>query len=345
MMKILIAEDNLFYRLALESTLQEWGYEVVAVSEGNAAFEKLSAEHAPLIGILDWVMPGMDGLEVCRRVRALQKHEPPYLIVLTAKEGKENIVTALESGADDYVTKPFNREELKARLRVARRIVGLQRGQTLVYAFARAVEAKSPYTQGHADRVAGYALALADVFDVPSAEKDILRRGAILHDIGKIAIPDVILNKTGPLTEEELHIIQQHPMEGVKIIEQFESMQDVIPMIRWHHERHDGCGYPDGVRAAELPLLVRLLSVADVYDALASARPYRAAMPHEECLCLLRHDAEQGGLSVELVDAFCRLPFPSLQRAAATSTASRRCKIVRIPKPGSRQGDLHRAST
>src|SRR5262249_21550097 len=157
-----IAEDNQLYRLALQATLMEWGYEVVAVSDGFAAYEALQGNDAPKLAILDWMMPGMEGVEVCRKVRALRKPEPPYLILVTSKDSKEHCVAALESGADDHIAKPFNREELKARLRVGLRIVGLQTSQTVVFAFARAVEAKSPYTQGHADRVSRYALALAE---------------------------------------------------------------------------------------------------------------------------------------------------------------------------------------
>jgi putative two-component system response regulator len=307
-MKILIAEDNLLYRMALQATLTEWGYEVAAVGDGLAAYEILQRPDAPKLAILDWMMPGLEGVEVCRKVRALRKPEPPYLIVLTSKDGKENIVTALESGADDHIIKPFNREELKARLRVGLRIVGLQTSQTVVFAFARAVEAKSPYTQGHADRVSRYSLALADRIGLADNEKDVLQRGAILHDIGKIAVPDAILNKPGPLTPEEFDIAKQHPVEGVKIVSQLESVREVIPLIRWHHERLDGSGYPDGLKGDAIPLLVRILSVADVYDALASARPYRGVLPHNVCLEILQKNAAGGEFDAALVKAFSELP-------------------------------------
>src|SRR5262249_1705743 len=135
------------------STLSEWGYETVAASNGAEAWEALRRPDAPHLAILDWMMPELEGTEVCRRLRALYKPEPTYVLMLTSKEGKENVVAALESGADDYLTKPFDRGELRARLQVGLRIVGLQTSQAVVFAFARAVEAKSPYTQGHAERV------------------------------------------------------------------------------------------------------------------------------------------------------------------------------------------------
>ena len=249
----------------------------------------------------------MDGLEVCRLLRALVRPEPTYVIMLTARGGTQNIVAALESGADDFVTKPFDREELRARIQVGLRIVGLQTSQSVVFAFARAAEAKSPYTQGHAERVTEYALALAAQLGLSAPEQDVLRRGGLLHDIGKISIPDAILDKPGKLTEDEMRIMAQHPVQGVKIIEPLQSLHDVIPLVRWHHERLDGRGYPDGLQGDAIPLLVRILTVADVYDALSSDRPYRAALPHAECLEILRQNAREGGSIRALVEQFCTL--------------------------------------
>lgn len=313
-MKILIADDNQFYRCALSATLSEWGYDVVAVANGQEALEVLQGEQAPKIAILDWMMPAIDGLEVCRQLRAVPSREPTYLIVLTSKEGKQNAVTALESGADDYITKPFDRAELAARLKVGRRIVSLQTSETIVYSFAQAVDSKNPYTKGHSDRVSRYSLALAARLQFSEAQSDLLRRAAILHDIGKIAVPDAILNKNGPLTSEEQEVIRSHPLNGVRMVEPLESVKDTIPLIRWHHERMDGKGYPDGLPGDQIPLLVRVLSVADVYDALSSDRPYRAGLPLEHCLTLLRVNAANGGLDPELVDAFCSLPREQLVR-------------------------------
>ena len=313
-MKILIADDNHFYRCALKATLVEWGYDVLAVSDGEAAWEVLRSDQSPKIAILDWMMPKIDGLEVCRQLRASPRHEPTYVIVLTSREGKANAVAALESGADDYVTKPFDRGELAARLRVGRRIVSLQTSETIIYSFAQAVDGKSPYTKGHSDRVKHYALALASRLELSQTDTDLLRRGAILHDIGKIAVPDSILNKPGPLTAEEYQVMKGHPLQGIRMIEPLESVRDTIPLIRWHHERMDGTGYPDRLPGNQIPLLVRVLSIADVYDALSSDRPYRAGMSLEKSLLLLRESADRGGLDRELVQAFCSIPPDQLAR-------------------------------
>lgn len=336
-MRILIADDNNFYRRALEMTLKEWGYDVTPVADGVAAWEVLNAEDAPKLAILDWMMPGLDGPEVCRRLRAMNRHEPTYVILLTSRQGKESTVAGLESGADDYVVKPFDRLELQARLRVGRRIVGLQTSTTVVHAFARAVDGKSPYTRGHSERVTQYALSLAERLGLSPADRDLLRRGGSVHDIGKICVPDFILNKTGPLTPEERHIICQHPVQGVQMIESLDSVRDLLPIVRWHHERIDGRGYPDGISGDQIPFLVRVISVADVYDAVRSDRPYRAGLPHDECLKILRKDAASGSLDERLVAEFCKIEqdptpviasrsspsFDILQPAAGTLSTSR----------------------
>jgi putative two-component system response regulator len=317
-MQVLVADDSVFCRSALEAMLRNWGYQPISVGDGLAAFELLRQDTAPKLAILDWTMPGLDGVEVCRRLRELDTPEPTYILMLTIRDGTQNIIAALRSGADDYLTKPFDREELHARLQVGRRIVSMQTSQIALHTFVRAAEAKSPYTQGHADRVTQYALALADRLGLSRNESEVVRRGALLHDIGKIAIPDAILDKPGPLTPAERAIIEQHPMNGVKMVESLQSLADVIPLIRWHHERLDGGGYPDGLRGDQIPFLVRLLSVADCYDAMSSDRPYRAALAPAVALEQLHADAAKGGLDVQLVEIFSSLmPLSANKRLEA----------------------------
>jgi putative two-component system response regulator len=338
-MKILIADDNHFYRCALKATLNEWGYDVTAVPDGEAAWAALGAVNPPKLAILDWMMPKADGLEVCRRLRAVPRHEPTYVIILTSREGKANIVAALESGADDFITKPFDREELAARLRVARRIVELQTCETVIYSFAQAVDGKSPYTRGHSDRVRRIALLLAAHLGAPEGDRELLRRGASLHDIGKIAVPDAVLNKPGKLTPEEYEVIKRHPEQGARMVEGLEALRGAVPLIRWHHERMDGRGYPDGLAGRDIPHLVRVLSVADVYDALSSDRPYRAGMSHDLCVEVLRQDAAAGGLDPDIVERFCTIPTHLLTAPADAKPVSRV-----IPAPAQRDAALTASS-
>jgi len=315
-MKILIADDNQFYRMALKGVLVEWGYEVTEAKDGNEAWEVLRSSAAPKLAILDWMMPGLAGPEICRRARSLQRAEPTYFIILSNLDGNANIIGALQSGADDFIHKPFDRDQLQARLNVGRRIVNLQTAQTVVFTLARASEARSPYTQGHADRVTHYALALAEDIGIGQGDLDILRNGALLHDLGKISIPDAILNKPGPLTPAEYDIVKQHPELGVEILKPLLSLKNLLPLVRWHHERLDGRGYPDKLVGDQIPFLVRILSVADVYDAIRSTRPYRPAIPHDECLVIMEKDAATGGLDPELVTHFTTLPPYVFDQAA-----------------------------
>jgi putative two-component system response regulator len=322
-MNILIADDDHAHRGALRAALADWGYEVTAVPDGRAAWDILQAETAPKLAVLDGMLPGLDGPEVCRRLRGLARAEPTFVVVLVAAGDRAAATAALEGGADDYAVKPFDREELQARLRVGRRVVGLQAGQqAVVYAFARVVDAKSPHTRGHSDRVARYALALADHLGLGAADRDLLRRGAALHDVGKIRLPDAILNKPGPLTPEEYDAVKLHPVQGARLIEPLDAARDVIPIVRWHHERMDGKGYPDGLPAAQLPLAVRVVAVADVYDALTSDRPYRAGLPHDACAAILRADAAGGGLDPALVERFCEMMRGTFVLPAADAAAA-----------------------
>src|SRR5262249_29575117 len=154
------------------------------------------------------------------------------------------------------------------------------------------------------------------------AEREVLRKGALLHDIGKISVPDAILNKPGALTTEELEIIKQHTVQGARIVEPLRSIRDTVPLIRWHHERLDGQGYPDGLSGDRIPFVVRILAVADVYDSLASARPYRAALPHQRCLDILRMNANEGGLDPDLANAFSTVAAALLQTGGIAQMAN-----------------------
>jgi putative two-component system response regulator len=284
------------------------------------------AEQPPDLILLDLELPSLSGYDVCRQL----KNDPATrwipIIIVTGQAAFDAKLRAWDLGADDFLTKPFQCVEVVARcrslLRVKCLLDDLDSAEAVMFAFARAVEAKSPYTQGHAERVTEYALALAAEVDVSAEQCEVLRKGALLHDIGKISVPDALLNKPGSLTPEEFEVIKQHTVQGARIVEPLRSIRDIVPMIRWHHERLDGRGYPDGLSGDAIPYLVRILSVADVYDSLANARPYRAAMAHERCLEIMRNNAAEGGLDPELVHTFSTsvaLVHPGRRAARARS--------------------------
>lgn len=323
--RILVVDDNRTNALLLERVLVGDGHMVDVANDGQEALERVT-HHCPDLILLDLDMPRIDGYEVCRRVKSNPATRFVPIVIVTAQNAFDAKLRAWELGADDFITKPFQCLEVVARCRSLLRIKDLiderDSAEAVVFAFARVVEAKSPYTHGHSERVAAYALTLASEVQLPEDEWETLRKGALLHDIGKVSVPDAILDKPASLTPAEFDIMKQHTVQGARIAEPLRSVRDAVPLIRWHHERLDGRGYPDGLFGGSIPLLVRILSVADVYDSLSSARPYRGAIPHPQCMEILNRDAAGGGLDPELVEAFSRVITPT-----AISVISRTARI------------------
>jgi putative two-component system response regulator len=306
--RILVADDDPTVGAALEQILRHEGYDVARARDGRGALAAV-ADRRPDLILLDLNMPHVGGFEVCQRVKGDPATSLLPVVILTGESEADARMQAWDVGADDFLTKPFQVVEVLARcrslLRTKALVDELDSAQSVLFAFARTLEAKSRYTQGHTERVTALALALADRVGLSAAEKETLRRGSLLHDIGKISTPDSILDKPARLTVEEYAVIKRHPAEGVRMVESLRSIRDVIPFIRWHHERMDGRGYPDGLFGGSIPVAVRVLSVADVYDALANERPYRPALDPDECVRILRAEAAAGGLDAELVEMFC----------------------------------------
>jgi len=312
--RILVVDDNRTNALLLERVLAGDGHVVDVANDGQEALDRITHSCPDLI-LLDLDMPRIDGFEVCRRVKSNPATRFVPIVIVTAQNAFDAKLRAWELGADDFITKPFQTLEVVARARSLLRIKDLiderDSAEAVVFAFARVVEAKSPYTHGHSERVAAYALTLAAAIQLEECEWETLRKGALLHDIGKVSVPDAILDKPTSLTPAEFEVMKQHTVQGARIAEPLRSVRDAVPLIRWHHERLDGRGYPDGLFGGSIPLLVRILSVSDVYDSLASARPYRGAIPHPQCLEILRRDAVSGGLDSELVEAFSKVVTPN----------------------------------
>ena len=314
--RILVVDDDPTVGAALEHILKHEGYQVSRARDGRGALAVVGDRPPDLI-LLDLNMPQVGGYEVCQRIKGDPATSLLPIVILTGESEFDARMQAWEAGADDFLTKPFQVVEVLARCRSLLRnkqlVDELDSAQSVLFAFARTLEAKSRFTQGHSERVTAHALALADRVGLSASEKELLRRGSLLHDIGKISTPDSILDKPARLTPDEYAIVKQHPAEGVRMVESLRSIRDVIPFIRWHHERMDGGGYPDGLFGGSIPLAVRVLSVADVFDALVTERPYRPALAPEECYRIMRAEAAGGGLDPKLVDQFCgSVPVPAI---------------------------------
>ena len=323
--RILVVEDNWANAQLIQQLLVSEGHEVVVVGDGQEALDLVRQQHPDLI-LLDLEVPRVHGYDVCRQLKEDPATRLIPIVVITGHGDHDAKLRAWEAGADDFMTKPFRCLEVivrcRALLRTKRFVDERDSSEQVVFAFARVVEAKSLYTHGHSERVAAYALALAAQVGSPEEEWETLRRGALLHDIGKVSIPDAILNKPDSLTPAEFEIMKRHTIHGVRIVEPLASVRDTLPLIRSHHERLDGRGYPDGLHGDEIPLIVRLLTVVDVYDSLASARPYRDAIPHAQCLEILQREAANGGMDPGLVEQFCRMVASEALLGITSGTAA-----------------------
>jgi cyclic di-GMP phosphodiesterase len=266
------------------------------------------------------ILPGaglaLDGLDCCRRIKEDRKTELVPVLVVTA-EGIQSQIEALSAGADDVLPEPVHpglaRTRIRALLRHKAATDRLDETESILFVLAQAVEHRDQTTGGHCDRLGLLSLALGLELRLPDEDLQALYRGGYLHDIGKIGMPDRILFKPGPLDEEEWETMRTHPLRGEEICRPLRSLEKVLPIIRYHHERWDGSGYPDKLRGAEIPLLARVLQMADIYDALTNARPYKKGMTPEDALEIMHRETAQGWRDPELMDAFTRLHRDSLR--------------------------------
>ena len=304
---ILIADDNWANLELLSGLLQVEGYEVRCVLDGKQAIEALSTSPVDLV-LLDVMMPEKDGFAVCREVKANPDTRLIPVVLVTASTASADRIQGIECGADDFLSKPVNREELLARVRSLLRLKQftdeLECAETVLFSLALSIEAKDPYTQGHCDRLSKYSVALAERLNLPEELRVALRRAGVVHDIGKVAVPEHILLKPGPLTPEEWGVMRQHPVVGQRICAPLKSFRHVLPVIRHHHEKLDGSGYPDGLKGREIPLTARILQTVDIYDALTTSRPYRKALSISETLTVMRKEVERGWWDGSLLDEF-----------------------------------------
>lgn len=308
---VLVVDDVPANRELLEGHLEQLGYDVRQARDGVEALESIEHEEPDLI-LLDIDMPRMDGVTLCRRLKDDPLRRLVPVVLITAHQDRQTRLRGLEAGADDFLTKPFDSAELLVRSRSLLRDRALNReldaAEGIILALARVIEARDRYTIHHAERVGLYSREIGRQHGLSSEDLDVLYKGGVMHDLGKVVIPAEILLKPGPLNEAEREIMESHSPEGARIAEPLRSAAKFLPIIRHHHERVDGRGYPDHLAGKEIPLAARIASIGDAWDAMTSDRPYRIALEPDEAVARLREgagsqwDEELTHMFLELVD-------------------------------------------
>jgi putative two-component system response regulator len=318
---ILVADDQAANRELLEELLTAQGCKVITVLDGAAAVEELTRTQVDLV-LLDVKMPHLNGFEVCEKIK---NNPDTYLIpviMITALSAKQDRLEGIKVGADDFLSHPVDRTELLARVRsllkLKQRTDELERAESVLFSLARSIEGKDPYTHGHCERLAEYSARLGEQLRLSEDQITALRRAGVVHDVGKIAVPDAILLKPGRLTPNEWTIIREHPVVGERICAPLKSFRFVLPIIRHHHEKLDGSGYPDGLRGDAIPVTARVLQIVDVYDALTTDRPYRKAFSITDALQTMQEEVAKGWWDSHIFGEFERLI-----RSGATDFLSR----------------------
>ncbi len=308
--RVLVADDEQPVAELLRRILVRDGYTVEVVNDGLAALEAVQA-HKPHVVLLDVNMPEMNGIDVCRTIKQDFATRLTPVILVTGMAQREKRIEGLEAGADDFLSKPVDAQELLARVRslvrMKRYTDDLDSAASIIIAMALLVEARDGNTEGHCHRMANYATALGRALSLGEEDLQALHRGGFLHDIGMLAIPDAVLRKTGPLDPEEYELMKSHTTVGDSLCSSLRSLESVRPIIRHHHERYDGSGYPDGLAGDAIPLIAQIMGLVDVYDAVTTRRPYQGPHTSQEAIDILRGQVMRGWRRPDLVDTFAGL--------------------------------------
>jgi putative two-component system response regulator len=306
----MVVEDDPAIRQVLADLLTASAYHVVTAESAEKALEFLDVV-APDLILTDVHLGAISGIELCRRVKADPRYEFTPVVVLTAVSDLDARVAGLAAGADDFFSKPVDFGELRTRLaallRVKLLLDQLERAEGVITTLALTIEARDTYTSGHCDRLSRYAVGVGEALGVDEATLRALRLGGYLHDLGKIAVPDGILLKPGPLDAFERQQIRAHPGTGADLVLGLRSLDGVRPIMRHHHEKWNGSGYPDGLVGEAIPLGARIIAVLDVYDALRTRRPYKPALSHGESAAILLRETDAGFWDPHIVATFLEL--------------------------------------
>ena len=304
---ILIADDDEVSARVLTRLLTQEGCRVRVVHSREAALHACANEPPDLV-LIDLLTPRGHGFDVCRALKSRSDTRLIPVVIVTARSEGRDRLTSIEAGCDDFITKPYDPAELRARVRSLVRLKRytdeLETAETVMLGLGATIEARDPCTRGHCQRLARYATALGRSLGLDEADLAALDRGGFLHDVGKIAVPDSVLLKEGALDAQESRKMREHPIVGDALCAGLRSFSKVRPIVRSHHERLDGSGYPDGLRNGQVPLLAQIVGIVDVFDALTSERPYHAARTRQEGFEVLASEARRGWRDRTLVDAF-----------------------------------------
>lgn len=308
--RILIVDDNETNVELICMHLKPFDYDLIKAYDGDEALQMIQ-EEAPDLILLDLMMPRISGYEVCQKVKENPTTAFIPIIIITALRELDDKIKAMELGADDFLIKPFNKIELvtriKSLLRLKQMYDEMEHVESMIFALAEALEAKDIYTRGHSERVAKYSVILAREMGMTDKEVAVIKKGSLLHDIGKIGVKDSVLNKVEKLTQEEIAHIRTHPARGYEICKSLKSFKEYLPCIRWHHERMDGKGHPDGLNGEHIPLTARICSITDAFDAMTSNRPYRKGVSPLQAANIFERELDSGQWDPELLKVFINL--------------------------------------
>jgi putative two-component system response regulator len=307
---ILVADDLAPNRRLLFEILTSAGFNVITAADGTEALRAVNESEIDLV-LLDVRMPGKSGFEVCREIKERQDTYLIPVVLITGLSDRKSRIEGIRAGADDFLTHPVDRTELLARVRslllLKQRTDDLERAEAVLFTLAQCIEGKDPYTHGHCERISLLSMNLGKRLGLSSEQLTALRRGGIVHDIGKVAVPDAVLLKPGPLSTEEWSLMREHPVVGERICAPLRSFRLVLPIIRHHHEKWDGSGYPDRLRGEQIPITARVLQIVDIYDALTTVRPYKPAMSHLDAIRTMNAEGERGWWDTTILTEFERL--------------------------------------
>ncbi|MBN1149622.1 response regulator [candidate division WOR-3 bacterium] len=309
---VLLVDDNELILRTITLSLSGEDYSILTALNGREAYD-IAIKEKPSLVITDLTMPEMNGIDLCKKLKSTEETKFIPVLVITAYDALVERLKAIKAGADEFLSKPFNPLELKVRiksfLKFKEVLDKLEDVSMVIASLAKAIDARDSYTQGHNARVSFVSQKIADYFDLSKTTKSEMKEAGLLHDIGKIGIAERILQKPGSLDAKEREIIETHPVIGEEILKPLKFTPVFRAIIRSHHEKLNGSGYPDALKGDQISFPVRIISISDVFDALSTTRPYRKALTTEQVLEAIKKEVQMGFWDVEVFKALEKIAF------------------------------------